>query len=307
MMVFIVRRILLLIPVGLGVTFLVFSMLHLIPGDPARILAGEAATYEQMEAVRENLGLNDPFLIQYGRFLINLLQGDMGMSIRSGRPVAYEIFEIRFMVTVQLAVLTTAFTTLLGLIMGIISAKFKGAFIDTGIMVISLIGFSLPNFWLGILIMRFFGVQLGLLPLIGWGTPQQAVMPVLMLSIGGSAVIARMTRGSLVDVLSQDYIRTAYAKGLTERVVMYRHALRNALIPVITVVGLQFGGMLSGAMITESIFAINGMGRLIIESIRMRDFPVAQGGILVAATMFVLVNCLVDILYNIVNKRIELN
>lgn len=307
MMVFVARRLLLLVPVVLGVSFLVFSMLFMIPGDPARILAGEAADMAQVEQLRENLGLNDPFLVQYVRYLGNALQGDLGNSIRSGRPVVQEIFEVRFAVTVQLAILSTAFTVLLGLVIGIVSAMYKHSPLDIGLMLLSLLGLSMPNFWLGILLMNFLGVQLGLFPLIGWGNPNQMVMPVLMLGLTGSATIARMTRASLIDVLSQDYIRTAFAKGISEKKVIFKHALRNALVPVITIVGLSFGGMLSGAVITESIFAINGMGRLIIDAIRVQDFPLAQGTILITATMFVLVNCAVDVLYRVVNKRIDLN
>jgi len=313
MLVFIARRMLLLIPTAVGVTLLVFAMLHLVPGDPARILAGEAANPAQVEQVRENLGLNDPFFVQYFRFLTRALQGDLGESIRTGRSVIDEIFEVRFLVTFQLALASTAFTIFLGLLIGIVSAMWKysntvlGGIADTALMILSLLGLSIPNFWLGILIMMFLGVQLGLLPLVGWGTFPQMVMPVLMLGLTGSAGIARLTRAGLIDVLKQDYIRTAYAKGISKRIVIFRHALRNALIPVITISGMQFGGMLAGAVITESIFAINGMGRLVVDSIRVQDFPVAQGTILIIATMFVLVNCGVDILYRVVNKRIELN
>jgi len=296
-----------MVPVALGVSFIVFAMLHLIPGDPAITIAGEAADPAQVEQLRENLGLNDPFLVQYGRYLGRLVQGDMGTSIRSSRPVVYEIFSRRFFITVELAVVATAFTSLLGLLIGVTSATWRHSPLDVALMLFSLIGLAMPNFWLGILLMRFLGVQLGLFPLTGWDSLMHMVLPALTLGLGGSALIARMTRASLLDVLSKDYIRTARAKGLSERVVMYKHALRNALIPVITVVGLSFGSMLTGAILTETIFAINGMGRLIVDSIRDRDFPVAQGAILVTSMMFVLVNCVVDVVYRLVNRRMDLN
>ena len=307
MLVFLIRRLLQLIPVLIGVTFLVFSMLHLIPGDPARIMAGEAAQTEQIERLREELGLNDPILVQYFRFVTNAVQGDLGNSIRTGRPVSTEIFETRFQTTIQLAVAATAAAILMGLIIGITSAMWKYTLVDTGLMLFSLVFLSIPNFLAGILLMNFLGVQLRLLPLTGWGTPQQMVMPVVMIGLTGSVTMARMTRASLIDVLNQDYIRTALAKGISERVAVFKHALRNALVPVVTIAGLVFGGMLGGALITETIFAINGMGRLAIDALRVRDFPVVQGTILVIATMFVLVNCLVDITYRVINKRIDTN
>jgi len=290
-----------------GVTLAVFLMLHMLPGDPAAIMAGEAANPEQVERMRERLGLNDPLPVQYLRFVGNALRGDLGTSIRTDRPVVDEIFEIRFQTTVQLALLATSVTVLLGLAIGILSAARKYSFVDIGLMFISLLGLSLPTFWLGILLIQFFSVRHNLLPIIGWGTPQQMIMPVLTLSVGGSAIIARMTRASLIEVLNQDYIRTAYAKGMTERVVIFRHALRNALIPVITVAGLQFGSLLAGAMISETIFAINGMGRLILDSVRAQDFPLAQGAILISALLFVFVNGVVDVTYRLLNKRIDMD
>jgi peptide/nickel transport system permease protein len=230
------------------------------------------------------------------------------MSMRNrDRAVVDEIFDARFGITVQLAVVSTAFSVLLGLVIGIVSATRKYSIGDTALMLFALLGLSMPNFWLGILMMNFFAVTLRILPTSGWGTWQQMIMPVIMLGVTGTAVIARMTRASLLDVLNQDYIRTAYSKGLAERKVIFKHALRNALIPVITVVGLQFGGLLAGAVLTETVFAINGLGRLIVQSIANRDFPMAQGGILIIATMFVLVNTIVDITYKVVNRRIDLN
>lgn len=305
MLTFIIKRLLQIIPVAIGVTLAVFLMLHLIPGDPARIMAGEAASEAQLEQMRYNLGLNDPLWQQYLRYIYNAVQGDLGTSIRTNRPVTAEIFDQRFGVTVQLATIGTALAVLFGLIIGIVSATRKNSLADTGLMFLSLLGLSMPNFWLGIILINFFSVRMGWFPTTGWGNPNQMVLPAITLGVTGMAIIARMTRTSLTEVLSQDYIRTAYAKGTKDRIVIYKHALRNALIPVITVVGLQFGTLLGGAVITETVFAINGMGRLIVDSIRAQDFPMVQGTVLIIAMVFVLVNTAVDITYRLANKRID--
>jgi len=291
----------------IGVTLAVFLMMHLIPGDPARIMAGEGADPAQVEQMRENLGLNDPLYEQYFRYVGNAIQGDLGTSIRTNRDVVSEIFDQRFGITVQLALIGTALSVLFGLVAGIISATRKYSFIDVSVMVAALFGLSMPNFWLGILLIYFFAVNLGVLPVAGWGTWQHMILPAITLGTGGAAIIARMTRSSMLEVINQDYIRTAYAKGVSDKLVIYKHALRNALIPVVTVVGLQFGGLLGGAIVTETVFAINGLGRLIIDSIRAHDFPMVQGTILVCAVLFVMVNFLVDITYRLINKRVDLN
>ena len=306
MLVFIAKRLLQLIPVLIGVTLAVFLMLHAIPGDPARIMAGEAATEAQLEQMRYNLGLNDPLWVQYTRYITNALQGDLGRSIRTNREVVSEIFDQRFWVTMQLAVVGTSLAVLFGLTAGVIAAVYKRSLADTALMLVALFGLSMPNFWLGILLINHFSVRLRWLPTAGWGTPQHMVLPAITLGVTGMAIIARMTRTSLTEVLNQDYIRTAYAKGTRARVVIYKHALRNALVPVITVVGLQFGTLLGGAVITETVFAINGMGRLIVDGIRAHDFPVVQGTVLVVSLVFVTVNTLVDITYRFANKRIDL-
>ena len=306
MITYVIKRLIQMIPVAIGVTFFVFSIIHIMPGDPARIIAGEAANPEVIENLREQLGLNDPFFVQYFRYLGRLVQGDFGTSIRTGLPVTQEIFESRFFITFQVALVGVAFSSLVGITLGIIQATRKNGFIDMSLMLISLTGMSMPAFWLAILLINLFAVSWQLLPVAGWGTVAQAIMPVLVLASGASATTARMTRASLIEVLDQDYIRTARAKGLSESRIIYKHALRNALIPVITLIGLQFGGLLTGAMITETVFAINGLGRLIVESIRNQNFPVAQGGILIFSLMFMTVNLIVDILYRFVNKRIDL-
>lgn len=307
MFTFILRRLFQIIPVMFGVTLAVFLMMHLLPGDPAKIMAGERADPKQIEQMRENLGLNDPLHIQYFNYVKDAVQGDLGTSIRTKRDVASEIFETRFWITVQFAVLGTAVAVILGLIIGIISATRKNSFADVSLMVVALFGLSLPNFFLGIILIYFFSVELGWLPIVGSDTWKHYILPTLTLATGGIAIIARMTRSSMLEVLDQDYIRTAYAKGVSDRLVIYKHGLRNALIPVVTVVGLQFGGLLGGAVITETVFAINGLGRYIIASIRAYDFPAVQGTILVCAVLFVIVNFIVDITYRLINKRIDLN
>jgi peptide/nickel transport system permease protein len=303
---FIVRRLIQTIPVIIGVTVIVFSLMHLIPGDPAQIMAGEAAPEAQVEALRERLGLNDPIPVQYFKYMGNLLKGDLGQSIRSSRPVLNEI-KPRFSTTVKLAVYSTILSVFLGLIAGIISAVRQYSAADAFIMVLALFGLSMPNFWLGLMLIRYISIELSLLPPTGWGTWQQAILPVITLGTAGAAIVARMTRSSMLDVISQDYIRTARAKGVTERLVIYRHSLKNALIPIVTVIGLEFGGLLSGTVLTETVFAVNGMGRLVIDAIRSRDFPVVQGIVLVFSLMFVFVNLMVDISYRYLNKRIDLN
>lgn len=307
MFVFIIRRLFQTIPVMIGVTLAVFLMMHLIPGDPAQIMAGERADEEQVEQMRENLGLNDPLYIQYFRYIGDAVTGDLGTSIRTNRPVTEEIFGTRIWITVELAFWGTVLAVFLGLIAGIISATKKYSFADVSIMIVALFGMSMPNFWLGIMLIYFFSVELGWFPIVGWDSWKHMVLPVITIGTGGAAIIARMTRSSMLEVLDNDYIRTAYAKGVHDKLVIYKHALRNALIPVVTVVGLQFGTLLGGAVITETVFAVNGLGRLIVDSIRMRDFPMVQGTILVCAVLFVFVNFLVDITYRLINKRIDLN
>jgi peptide/nickel transport system permease protein len=303
---FVVRRLLQTIPVVLGVSILVFSLMHLIPGDPALIIAGEGAPERQVEQLRERLGLNDPIPVQYVKYMGNLLQGDLGQSIRSSRPVLDEI-KPRFWITVELAIYSTILAVFLGLIAGIFSAVRQYSVWDALIMIVALFGLSMPNFWLGLMLMKYIAVDLMLVPPTGWGTWQQAILPVFTLGTAGAAIIARMTRSSMLEVINQDYIRTARAKGVKERLVIYKHALKNALIPVVTVVGLEFGGLLSGTVITETVFAVNGMGRLVIDAIRARDFPVVQGVVLIFALLFVFVNTIVDISYRYLNKRIDLN
>ncbi len=304
---YIARRLLQMIPVLLGVVFLVFYMMHLVPGDPAQIMAGERADPQRLEVMRNRLGLNDPLHVQYFRYLTNALRGDLGDSIRNNRPVTTEIFSSRYWVTLQLASMSIVLSVFMGLVAGIVSSVWRYSVFDTAIMLLALFGLSMPNFWLGIMLIYWFSVQLFVLPAAGWGTFQQAILPVITLGTAGAAVIARMTRSSMLEVINQDYIRTARAKGVREAVVINKHALRNALIPVVTVVGLQFGFFLGGSVLTETVFAINGLGRLMVSAINARDFPVVQGAVLVASVSFMVVNLLVDITYRFLNKRIELS
>ncbi|HFK1474873.1 TPA: nickel ABC transporter permease [Bacillus paranthracis] len=306
MLMFIFRRILQLIPVLFGVVFVVFLIMQMVPGDPALLIAGEGASKETFEQIRHQLGLDKPFIMQYFSYIGNILQGDFGVSIRSNRPVLDEVL-IRLPITIELALCSIVITVVIGMIAGIISATKQYSWTDVSIMIIALLGVSLPSFWFGLMLIFYFSVQIQIFPVSGWGTWMHMVLPALTLGASGAAIVARMTRSSMLDVIRQDYIRTARAKGVKERVVIYKHALRNALIPVITVVGLQFGALLGGTVLVESVFAINGLGRLIVDAIRMRDLPMLQGGVLIASVIFVLVNLIVDILYRHFNKRIELN
>ncbi len=304
--IYIVRRLIQMIPVLLGVVFLVFSLMHLVPGDPAMIMAGERASPVQLEQMRERLGLNDPLHVQYLRYLGNAMRGDLGRSVRNNRTVTQEIFASRYWITIQLAFSSIALAVVLGMTAGVVSAVWRHSLFDTAIMLVALFGLSMPAFWLGIMLIYWFSVQVFWLPAAGWGTFEQAILPVITLGTAGAAVIARMTRSSMLEVINQDYIRTARAKGVREAIVINKHALRNALIPVVTVVGLQFGFFLGGSVLTETVFAINGLGRLMVGAINARDFPVVQGAVLVAAVSFMAVNLIVDITYRFLNKRIVL-
>jgi peptide/nickel transport system permease protein len=306
MLMFILRRLIQMIPVVIGVTFVVFFIMQLVPGDPAVLLAGEGASKETVNAIREQLGLNRPLLVQYFDYLLNVFQGDFGNSLKNSQPVLDEIM-VRLPITMELAFFSIIITIVLGMAAGIISAVKPYSLTDTSVMLVALLGISLPSFWFGLMMMYFFSVKLQILPVAGWDSILHVILPALTLGAGGAAIVARMTRSSMLEVIRQDYIRTARAKGLREHVIIYKHALRNALIPVITVVGLQFGALLGGTVLVESIFAINGLGRMIVDAIRMRDLPVVQGGVLAASLIFVIVNLFVDVFYRFFNKRMELN
>ncbi len=304
MISYVIRRVLLAVPVLLGVVTLVFLSLRLMPGDPALIMAGEAAPQEVVERIRTQLGLDRPLLAQFGIYMGNLLRGDLGQSVRTRRPVSREI-GVRFPATMELASASMAIAILLGLIAGLISATRQYSLVDYGTMVAALVGISVPVFWFGLMAMWVFSVQLGWFPVGGRGTLRHLVLPAITLGAMSTGMIARMTRSSMLEVLRQDYVRTARAKGLTDRVVQMKHALRNALIPVMTVAGLQFGALLGGSVLTETVFTWPGVGRLMVDSIMSRDYPVVQGAVLLIAVVFTGVNLLVDITYSIVDPRIR--
>jgi len=304
MLTYLLRRILIAVPTLLGVVLLVFLMVRLAPGDPAILLAGEFATPETLEAIRTRYGLDRPLPEQFALYLGALLQGDLGESARSRRPVLEEL-KTYFPNTVVLATAAILVALATGIPLGILAALRQGSWLDLGVMVLALLGGSMPVFWFGLLAILIFSVELGWFPVAGKGTLAHLVLPAVTLGINATALLARMTRGTLVEVLSQDYIRTARAKGLAERVVIFKHALRNALIPVVTVAGLEFGSLLAGAVITETIFAWPGLGQLLVGSILSRDYPVVQGAVLLVAFTFTLVNLMVDLLYAWIDPRVR--
>jgi peptide/nickel transport system permease protein len=304
MWAYVAKRLLLSIPVILGVAFLVFAMVRIIPGDPARIIAGEAATQEVVEGLRKDLGLDRPLLEQFATFLGSLARGDFGRSIRSRAPVSEEL-RARIPNTLQLTGAALLVAVIVGVGAGVVSAIRPYSLLDAGVMLVALAGLSMPVFWSGLMLILVFAVYLGWLPAVGTGSIQHLILPSITLGMATAAIIARMTRSSMLEVLRSDYIRTARAKGAQERAVINRHALRNALIPVITVVGLQMGTLLSGAVLTESVFAWPGIGRLLVDGILSRDYPIVQAAVLVVALAFVLVNLIVDMLYAAVDPRIH--
>lgn len=301
-----------MIPVLIGVSFLVFWSIRWVPGDPAVALAGELATPELIAKVREELGLDQPVLVQYGIYLGRVLQGDMGRSIKSGLPVVQEISQ-KLPKTITLATTSLILAALFGIPIGVFSATKPNSWFDGGSMTFALIGVSMPIFWLGLMLMILFAVLIPrwfelpgpVLPPTGSGTWQHLVMPSLALAANSMAMQARMTRACMLEVLRQDYIRTARAKGLRERWVIYKHALRNAMLPIITIIGLQFGTLLGGAVLTETVFAWPGIGRLLVDAISFRDYPIIQGSVLVITAGFVMVTLLVDLMYAYLDPRIQ--
>ena len=302
---YILRRLILTIPVLIGVSLLVFAMVRLVPGCPAVAIAGVHATPEFIEQVRRDLGLDRPLHTQYFIFMGNLLRGDLGVSTRTGRPAATEIWD-KFPNTVELAMASMLVASVIGIIAGVISATRQYSIFDSGSMLVALFGVSVPVFWLGLMLMLLFAVTLDWLPAGGrGGTIEYLILPAITLGTASAAIIARMTRSSMLEVLRQDFITTARAKGLRERIVTYKHALKNALIPVVTIIGLQSGILLGGAVLTETVFAWPGVGRLMVDSIMARDFPVVQGAVLLFAVCFVFINLFVDILYSFLDPRIR--
>ncbi len=301
---YVARRLLLLIPVLFGVSLTSFSLLQLVPGDPALVLAGEEATEEVLARIRQEHGLDRPLPVQFLVYLRNVARGQLGISIQSRQPVATLIAQ-RFPFTLTLALLAILVSGALGVVAGVVAATRRNSVLDAAALLGSLVGISMPIFWLGLLAILVFAVKLRWLPAGGSGTLAHLVLPALVLGVASAAVIARMTRASLLEVLRQDYVRTARAKGVVERAVVLRHALKNALIPILTVFGLEFGYNLGGAVLTETVFSLPGVGRLIVEAIFARDYPVVQGALLVVATTFVLVNLVTDLAYALVDPRIR--
>ena len=301
---YILKRLLGLLPTLLIVAALVFLFVHLLPGDPARLAAGPEADAETVRIIREDLGLDLPLHQQFWRFVSHAVQGDFGTSLRSKRPVSVEIAE-RFMPTFWLTVAAMGWSVLLGLVIGTVSAVWRNRWPDRLGMTLAITGISFPSFALGMLLMQMFSVHLGWLPTVGADTWRHYILPSLTLGAGVAAVMARFTRSSFIDILKEDYVRTARAKGLNEFVVVVKHSLRNALIPVVTMMGLQFGFLLGGSIVVEKVFNWPGMGRLLVDAVEMRDFPVIQAEVLLFSLEFILINLVVDVLYAVINPTIR--
>jgi ABC-type dipeptide/oligopeptide/nickel transport system permease component len=310
MTAYLARRLLLAIPVLLGVSVLVFLILHLTPGNPALTVAGPDAPPEVVREVERALGLDQPLYVQYGRYLSRVARGDFGRSIRS-REQVFERLIVTFPVTLQLALIGVVFTTVVSVPMGILAAYHRNSPLDVATIFIVLSGSAMPVFAVGLILLWVFGVSLRWFPIAGYAPLttldgwRHIILPAITVSTGTIALLARLTRSSMLEVLNQDYVRTARAKGTRETLVVLRHAFRNALLPVITVIGLQFGFLLSGAVVTESIYSLPGMGRLLVQAILGRDFPIVQGAVLFAALAFVITNLLVDMVYASVDPRIR--
>jgi len=303
---FLVRRLVLAIPVLLGVATLVFSLIHLIPGDPVQAMLGDAASPESVIELRTRLGLNRPLHVQYAAFLMGVARGDLGVSLRTNERVSSAI-AARLPATVELALAAMLVAVVIAIPTGIVTAVWSGAGVDHAATTLAMVGLSMPTFWLGPLLGLVFSVELGWLPVSGRGTVAHLVLPAITLGLPLAAVLARMTRASLMDELGEIYITAARARGLSEARILLRHAFRNSLIPIVTVLGLQFGGVLTGAVITETIFAWPGVGRLLIQSIGFRDYPLVQGCILLIAVTYVSVNLLTDMAYALLDPRIRLS
>jgi ABC-type dipeptide/oligopeptide/nickel transport system permease component len=305
MLRFLLRRLLLTIPVVLGVATLVFALIHLVPGDPAQAMLGEGASAQDLVELRERLGLNRPLLVQYTEFMTGLVRGDLGVSLSRNEPVTRLSLE-RIPATAELAFAAMAVAIALAIPLGIVAAVWRATAIDQAAMTMALIGISVPNFWLGPLMAILFSVELGWLPVSGRGTWQHLVLPSVTLGAALAAILARMTRASLLDELHELYVMAAAARGASRVRVVLRHAFRNSLIPIVTIVGLQFGSVLTGTVITETIFAWPGIGRLLIQSIGFRDYPLVQGCILLIAVTYVAMNLLTDVAYGWLDPRIRL-
>ncbi|MBN1297399.1 ABC transporter permease [bacterium] len=319
MTAYLIRRLLSVVPTIFGVTTLIFFILFLIPGDPVRVMLGQHGDPETRRRITQELGLDKPASVQYCMYMTRVFSGDLGTSYRSGEKVV-DILMDRMPATILLAVSAMILSVVLGMTAGILAAVRQNQFMDFLIMILSLIGISTPVFWLGLVLILIFAsigfdgsaIIFGWLPVSGYGDPgwdriRHLALPAISLSAIGMGYIARMTRSSILEVIRQDYIRTAAAKGLPTRLIVFRHALRNALIPVVTVIGMNFAALLGGAVATETVFAWPGIGKVIVDSIRQLDAPVVEGGVMIMALAFILINVLVDILYMAIDPRIRLN
>lgn len=304
MLNYIIKRILLLIPIVLGVVTLVFFLVHLIPGDPVEVMLGEQAQAADKEMLRKELRLDRPLMEQYRFYLQDLLRGDLGRSIHSRKPVLTLVAR-RFPATLLLTLAAMIVAIVIAIPIGILSATKQYSLIDNGSMFLALLGISMPNFWLGPLLILLFSIRLGWLPVSGMGGVENLILPSITLGTALAAILTRMTRASVLEVIREQYIVTARAKGLAEKRVLFKHALKNALIPVITILGLQFGALLSGSIITETIFSWPGVGRLVIQAVNQRDYPLIQGCVLFIALSYVLVNLVTDLFYSVADPRIR--
>lgn len=304
MLKYVVRRVILMIPVIIVMTLIVFSIFYFAPGDPVSRIAGPNVTPEVYESIRQKYGLDQPFIVQYLKFMKSVIKGDLGVSILQERPVI-EMIEERLPVTLEIGLLGFLITFLIAIPTGVIAAVKKNTVVDYLCMSGSLVGAAIPTFWLGMLLMYFFAYKLRWFPISGYGTLRHLVLPSFAIGLSNAAITARMVRSSMLEVLNQDYVRTARSKGLLEKVVVYRHALKNALIPIITLMGLRLGWIIGGSVALEIIFSIPGIGRLMVDSILARDYPVVQGSMIVLTSSIILANILADILYAIVDPRIR--
>ena len=309
MTAYIIRRLFMVVPILLGAATIVFVLMFIVPGDPARLLMGQHSDEQTLATIRHELGLDQPVYIQYIKFIGRLARGDLGMSYRQKRPVA-QIIRERFPATVKLAVVSMVIAVIVGVAAGILAASFRNTALDWLVMIFSLSGVSMPVFWLGMMLILVFASGLGWFPVGGYGKSgdlRHIALPALSLAAISVGYIARMMRSSMLEVISKDYIRTARAKGLSRRTVILRHALRNAFIPVITIIGINFASLLGGAVATETVFAWPGLGRATIDAIRVRDLPVVEGCVMFLALIFVIANLLVDLSYAWLDPRIRLD
>lgn len=299
------KRLILTVGTLVGVSILVFLTMHLAPGDPAHLVAGMDAPPETIELIRKDLGLDRPLSVQYLSFMKRILHGDFGRSLHSKTRISEQI-RTRLPLTIKLALLSMVFGLVLGLITGMISATHHRSWFDNLSMIIAMVGTSMPIFWIGLLLMLFFSIRLDWLPILAKNDWRMWVLPTVALGTGPAGLISRLTRSSMLEVLGEDYVRTARSKGLSERVVVYKHALRNAMVPVVTTVGVQLGTLLAGSVITETVFGIPGLGEMMISGIMNRDFPMVQGPLLIIAVGFMLINLMTDLLYCVIDPTIRL-